>query len=98
VFIWGWDVLVDVIGWNSGAGGVWNGDINACHPRVSGRVGIVQMSRETDGQKDCASDIVIILLHLHSCRKLCHLVIEGNLASFNFLVELLEVVGGSVSE
>jgi len=42
--------------------------------------------------------IIVVLLRLHSHRKLCHLVVEGGLASFNFLVELVEVVGSSVGE
>jgi len=42
--------------------------------------------------------VIILLLHLHRRSKLRHLGVEGGLAGFNFLVELLEVMSHSVSK
>jgi len=42
--------------------------------------------------------VIILLLRLHCRCKLHHLGVEGGMAGFDFLVELLEIVSRSVRE
>jgi len=50
------------------------------------------------GEEVAHLGVVILLLRLHCCCNLCHLVVESCLAGIKFLIKLLKIVGGSIRE